>query len=450
MRITMRQLLSGALSIALSVALSAGTTARAEVPRTLTVQAQVLTSGGAPATGTFTITLAVFAAETGGTALYTQALGPTSVQGGLFDAALGPLPDGLVEAASALWLQTTVDGTALPRQPLRSVPWAVYAGRAAVAAAVSCSGCIGAQAVAFPYAGSSSIGGAALDLECAGCVSATELEAGSVTGSHLQDGVVTPAKLSQPYAGSLTAGGAAKDLACTGCVSGAEIVANPALSGNVTTTGSLSTCTSGGVGCGVQIGAAALVPASDGWLDVRSSSGLRLRGADGTGLRPIIFAGGTSTGDLDIQGGVTVSGNVGIGTTSPQAKLHVKGNLIVEGSISAGGEHIHVWQTNATGSYNLRTIFDAARNGGLSPGVYDCVLRTTNGAHWTGYRFTASLNYYIGWSAYPHYFWNAYTIQAGPSGCSGGVTSFDASSGAFSFNTGNCVQTVFLVCNFLS
>jgi hypothetical protein len=119
----------------------------------------------------------------------------------------------------------------------------------------------------------------------------------------------------------------------------------------------------------------------------------------------------------------------------------------VDGYISSKNLREVIWSTGSAGNYSLRTIFDAARTAGLEPGLYDCVLRTTNGAHWNGYRFTAALNYYIGWPAYTHYFHNVYAVHAGTSGCSTSIYSFDGSTGAFSFTPGNCVQTVHLVCS---
>lgn len=433
--------------VTLLLAALAAPSARADVPRTLTVQGQVLTSGGSPASGPVDIVLKLYATQTSQTALYTQSLGSVTLSGGLFDAALGPLPDGLVEGADSLWLETVAAGVALPRQPLRSVPWAIVAHRAVVAAGVSCTGCIGASSVQFPYAASASVGGSALDLDCQGCVTATKIEGGAITTTHLQGASVTPDKLSLIYAGANTAGGPAKDLACTGCVSGAEIEASPKLAGNVEASGSLTACTAGAAGCRIAVGAAALVPPGDGWLDLQVTEGLRVRGPGGSGYRPIIFAGGTSTGSLDIQGGLTTSGAVGIGTTNPAAKLHVVGSLQVDGYISSKNLREVIWSTSTQGSYDLRAIFDAARSAGLPPGLFDCVLRTTNGAHWNGYRFTAALNYYIGWSAYTHYFHNAYAVNAGTSGCSISLQSFDASTGTFFFTPGNCVQSVHLVCS---
>ncbi len=81
----------------------------------------------------------------------------------------------------------------LPAIALASAPFALHA---ATAAQVSCTGCIGADAIAngsiaaakvgFNYAGSSVKGGAALDLECTGCVSVAELKFDADTdfGSH--------------------------------------------------------------------------------------------------------------------------------------------------------------------------------------------------------------------------------------------------------------------------
>lgn len=424
------------------------TGASADVPRTLTVQGQVLTSGGAPASSPVTVVLKLYATETATQALYSQSLGSVVLQGGVFDAALGPLPDGLVESASSLWLETVADGAVLPRHPLRSVPWAIVAQRALVAQDVTCTGCIGASDVQFLYAASASVGGSALDVECGpACIGAAEIEDGAVKSSHLQAASVTPDKLSKIYAGADTAGGPAKDLACTGCVAGAEIEANATLPGNVKTSGSLTACTAGAAGCGIVIGAAALVPPGDGWVDLQVTEGLRVRGPGGSGYRPIVFGGGTSTGSLTVQGGLTTSGSVGVGTTTPQEKLHVAGNLRVDGYISSKNVREVIWSTNVAGSYSLRGIFDTARTNGLSPGLYDCVMRTDNGAHWMGYRFTAAVNYYIGWSAYTHYFHNVYAVHAGTGGCSASITSFDGGSGAFYFQPGNCFQTIYLVCS---
>ena len=137
---------------------------------------------------------------------------------------------------------------------------------------------------------------------------------------------------------------------------------------------------------------------------------------------------------------ITSDGKVGIGTTSPGTQLEVAGSVRAENINRA------VWSTNKAGSYDLRKIFDDARTAGMVPGVYDCVLRTDNGAHWTGRRFTAALNFYIGNGSYAHKFHGVLDVQAGPGGCSAGLTAFDA-GGTFSFDPGNCSQTIGLVCN---
>lgn len=110
-----------------------------------------------------------------------------------------------------------------------------------------------------------------------------------------------------------------------------------------------------------------------------------------------------------------------------------------------------VWKTNVAGNYNLRTIIDAARsNNILNPGVYNCVLKTNNAAHWSGRAFKISANLYIGNASFYHKVYDVVDITA-PNylgGCwTGGLTSFNATTGAFSFSPGVCFQSISLTCS---
>lgn len=302
----------------------------------LHVQGSVLTSGGTPASGTFAISLRLFAAETGGAALYTQTTPGVEVTGGLFDLELGPVPDGLFAANPALWLETAVDGEVLPRRPLRAVAWAHAAGTAAEAALakdLACSGCVASAEVGFAWAAGATKGGAAADLACSGCVEASELAGGAVAAVHIQAGAVTADKAGFSYAGSASKGGPASDVACAGCVGGSDLAPDLSLSGDLTVAGSVAACAAGTSGCASSVGDAALRDAGDGWLHVLVGQGVRVRDTQDLAYRPLSFAGGTSHGTLAVSGGdLTVTGSLGVGTTSPAAPLHVAGGALVSGA----------------------------------------------------------------------------------------------------------------------
>ncbi|GMV44470.1 MAG: hypothetical protein AMXMBFR64_61860 [Myxococcales bacterium] len=288
----------------------------ADPPRIVTVQGSVYTSSNLPANGSYDLELGLFAAETGGSALYTKSAPGTQVTAGLFDVEVGPVPAGVIESSAALWLETRVDGTALPRRPVRPVVYAVTAAQATKALVsddLQCSGCVSAQHIGFNYAGAATKGGAALDVECTGCVAATDVASGAIATTHLQGAAVTPAKVSFAYAGADSQGGPAKDVACTGCVGTTDLASNIALS-QLTVDGAVYACTAGAPGCAVFVSDAALAHQSDGWLNVQSQSGLRVRSGDNSAWRPAQFGGGTSHGTFAVSGGdLTTTGNLTIG-----------------------------------------------------------------------------------------------------------------------------------------
>ena len=316
--------------------------AAAAVPTSLSVQGTVLTSGGVPVPGPFTIELRFFAQASGGTALYTTTVPGVLAPGGIFEVNLSSVPASLVAGDPALWLESVVDGEVLQRRPLSAVPYALAAERAntaLLATGLACSGCVDSTDVGFLYAGATSQGGAALDVDCPGCVESTDLAPGAIATTHLQSGAVTAGKVSFAYAGAATAGGAASDLACSGCVAGAEIGANAALSGDVSASGSITACTgAAGTQCGVQVGAGGLYDHKDGWLTSHTANGLRVRVANPTSASyaGLEFGGGTSYGALDVQGTLSASVSVGIGTTSPANALDVRGSIDTTSSLKVG------------------------------------------------------------------------------------------------------------------
>ncbi|MCO4763687.1 MAG: hypothetical protein KC502_19400 [Myxococcales bacterium] len=177
---SLRTLLAGAL-------LMTSVTAFAAAPKTASIEG-VLTStgGGAAADGSYNMTFRVYANGTTKTALWSEGPVSVSVSKGQFHWALGSktsLDIKKLASTSTPMLGITIGSDPeLPRRAIRSVLFAMNAGTADA-------------------------------LTCTGCLSA----------SHIANGAISGSKVGFAYAGSATKGGPAKDLACTGCVSVKEL-----------------------------------------------------------------------------------------------------------------------------------------------------------------------------------------------------------------------------------
>ena len=115
----------------------------AAVPTTSAMEGVLLSSGGAAAAdGNYTAAVAIYVAETGGSAVWSESGVTLAVKGGQFSYQLGtktPLSAAALSAQTA-WIGIQI-GTdpELPRKALGSSPFAL---RAAVAEALECSGCL--------------------------------------------------------------------------------------------------------------------------------------------------------------------------------------------------------------------------------------------------------------------------------------------------------------------
>ncbi len=159
----------------------------AVAPAAMRLEGVIMGAGGAPVPdGDYDLVLALYAASTGGTAVWSEGPVKVKVMGGRFDVVAGATKpiDALALAALAeayIGIKVGSDPE-LPRSRMYAAPYALHAANAAV---LSCSGCVGGDHLAngavsaaklgFNYAGSSSKGGPALDLGCTGCVSVAEL-----------------------------------------------------------------------------------------------------------------------------------------------------------------------------------------------------------------------------------------------------------------------------------
>ncbi len=137
-----------------------------------------------------------------------------------------------------------------------------------------------------------------------------------------------------------------------------------------------------------------------------------------------------------------------IGTYLPKGFYYNKGTKTNPAWVGVTGDCI-IWHSSVAGNFNLKTIIDTAKtNGVLQPGFYNCVLKTSNEAHWTGKSFMLNVNYYTGNVTYPHQIYNVIDISAITSGCwTGGLTAFNPITGNFSFAPGVCFQSITLTCS---
>lgn len=169
-----------ALTASVALALAVGAPAAAAVPSQVGVEGILLSSGGGPAAdGNYTVAFAIYNAETGGSALWSESGVTVAVKGGQFSYALGsktPLTAGVANVAAA-WLGIQI-GTdpELPRKPMASSPFAL---RAAVADGLECTGCLKAghldAGVLQPYAKSSDLSGYAKLGDLAGFAKTSDL-----------------------------------------------------------------------------------------------------------------------------------------------------------------------------------------------------------------------------------------------------------------------------------
>ena len=349
----------------------------APLDRRVHIQGRLDTAAGTPAPGPVDLTFDLFPSETGGTSVFTQALTDVSVSAGVFDVELGPIGGTILESAPTLWLQTTVGTVVLPREALRSVPYALVAEQANVALLgkdLACTGCVSDAEVAFAYAAASTKGGAASDLECTGCVASTDVAAGAIATSHLQGGAVTPAKVSFNYAGSTSQGGPATGLSCTGCVASGALAANLSLTGTVSVSGGVSACTADQAGCAVKVSESGLYDKNDGYLTMRVPTGVAVRNAADSSWASVLFGGGTSYGDLNVATNVAVTGGliaaeIGVGTPTPTATLDVNGSAILSG----GNRYMNFSGGTGAAGYGIRDnggVMQAKNAGGSWVDIY--------------------------------------------------------------------------------
>jgi hypothetical protein len=102
----------------------------AAVPQTIAFQGYLADNGGQPLAGTVNLDIAVYAAASGGAALWSETHGAVPVSQGVFAVALGSVTPlgGAVTNGAPRFLGVRVNGEAeLPRTELRSAPFALRA-----------------------------------------------------------------------------------------------------------------------------------------------------------------------------------------------------------------------------------------------------------------------------------------------------------------------------------
>ncbi len=151
------------LAAPLAIVVATPRMATAAVPSQTLYEGVLFSTGGPVSDGTYGLTFAIYATQSGGTAAWQEGPIQIKVVGGRFSLRLGettPLDGKKLAAMPQQWIGVKVAADPeLPRQRLAAVPFALHA-----------------LSASFGYAAATKPGGAASDLACTACVSVSELK----------------------------------------------------------------------------------------------------------------------------------------------------------------------------------------------------------------------------------------------------------------------------------
>ena len=100
------------------------------VPRSFNYQGKLVDSSGVGVNDTLMLTFRLYTSETGGSPIYEQTIPDVIIRQGLFSVELSDFPD-TVDFSEQYWLEVVVDGEAMsPREKLTSAPYSIRAGTA--------------------------------------------------------------------------------------------------------------------------------------------------------------------------------------------------------------------------------------------------------------------------------------------------------------------------------
>jgi hypothetical protein len=333
------------------------TTAIGEVPHQISYQGYITDGLGNPLDGEYWFLFSIYDVPTGGTALWYE--NPhVRVMNGVYNVHLGlnplgnPFPEGLFDGQRWLGVAVESDPEMVPRQLLTSTS---FSKRAAVADSVE-DGVITTIHLAND------------------AVTGDKIDDGAVSSSHIQDGAVLSEILDDAGSGSgLDAdkldGLDASAFLSTGSDYGRYNIAGNLYEGTTTLTNKYvnqsgddmigrftASVTPFDTDWNEAIKGSLLAGSSDvgagvfGYAEGASAYGIRgsaigangvgvygeTTSSSGTGIKGQAPAGGWAG---YFEGGLYVSGNVGIGTTDPKEKLHVEGNIRIPNNISIKNAH---------------------------------------------------------------------------------------------------------------
>lgn len=195
---------------------------------------------------------------------------------------------------------------------------------------------------------------------------------------------------------------------------------------------------------------------------ILETQGFRVNSGVST-LTTTLIGGGTSTGTvsqiLQVTGGTYISGNVGLGTTNPTSKLHVIGDVLVSGVVTAttfngdlsgtattstNSDNINISATTSTDTTTSVVLVGNQSTGNQSPFIDSGLTYNANTNNLTATTFTGSLS---GNSSSATYATSAgiatYATSAGIStySASAGIATYATSTGIATYSTSSGISS---------